>query len=235
MTLDQIFEQLTYGELSQIKPGGLVGESVREEDRKQVIAHLNLGLTELHKRFWLSSKELLIKLYPHIQTYILDKRYAIQNKLSVYTPKYIIDSIYEPYNNDLLKIEMVFNECGECVPLNDRTDCKSIYTPQWNSIQIPLPYEDATVLVQYRADHERIEWDCELDPKQVQVDIPSGLLEPLCLFIGHRTYRALNSDGGQESMNYYQQFEASCQKAIDMGLQVTANTTNMKLDKHGWV
>ena len=237
MTLDEIFDQLSFGELSQIRPGGFftAGEVVPDEDQRQVITHLNLALTELHKRFWLSSKELNVQLYPHISTYTLDKRYAVQNKLSTYMPKYIIDSMYQPFNNDLLKIEMVFNECGECVPLNDRTNPNSLYTPQWNSIQVPMPYEGAAILVQYRADHEKIEWEPMLDPTKVQVDIPMGLMEPLCLFIGHRAYRALNSDGGQENMNYYQQFEAACQKAIDMGLQVTANTTNMKLDHYGWV
>lgn len=235
MTLDQIFEQLTYGELSQLKIGGLVGGQVLEEDWRQVIAHLNLGLTELHKRFWLSSKELLIRLYPHLQTYLLDNRYAVQNKVSTYVPKYIIDSVYAPFTNDLLKIEMAFNECGECVPLNDLTDPCSLFTPQWNSIQIPLPYEDATVLVQYRADHEPLVWKPDMDPKKVQVDFPPGLLEPLCLFIGHRAYRALNSDGGQESMNYMQKFEAACRKAQDMGLEVTPNLTNLKLDHSGWI
>jgi hypothetical protein len=212
-----------------------MGKAVPDEDRQQVIAHLNLALTELHKRFWLSSKELFVKLYPHIQIYHLDKEYAIQNKLSVQVPKYIIDSVYAPFDNDLLKIEIIFNECGECVPLNDRTDPKSLYTPQWNSVQVPLPYKDSSILVQYRADHPRIEWTPTLEPKNVQVNVPMGLMEPLCLFIGHRAYRALNSDGGQESMNYLQQFEAACTRAIDAGLQVTSNTTNLKLDHHGWI
>lgn len=235
MTLDQIFETLTYGELSQIKPGGLVGEKVRPEDYRQVISHLNLGLTELHKRFWLSSKELVVRLYDHIQIYLLDDRYATSNKLSPEVLKYIEDSEYAPFRNDLLKIEMVFDETGECIPLNDRTDCRSVFTPQWNSIQVPMAFDGVRVLVQYRADHEPIKYDCELDPKKVNVDFPMGLLEPLCLFVGHRAYRALNSDGNQESMAYLQQFEAACKKAEDMGLQVTPNMTNTKLDQHGWV
>lgn len=231
MTLLEIFEHLQHSELRHLSLG-LIDNKERQQE---VVSMINLGLTDLHKRFWLSSKELVVKLYPHISTYVLDKRYAIQNINSTYSPKYIIDSPHDVFNNDLLKIELVFNECGECVPINDRTDCKSVYTPQWNSVQVPLPYDDAVILVQYRADHPKIEWSLDLDPEHVQIDVPVGLLEPLCYFVGHRAASALDIDGGQQSMGFYQKYDAACKMAIDLGLQVTTNTTNIKLDRHGWV
>ena len=51
MLLSDLFEQLTYGELSQLEYSGVDDEGFTVNDYKRVIPHINLGLAELHKRF----------------------------------------------------------------------------------------------------------------------------------------------------------------------------------------
>ncbi|MCK5915253.1 MAG: hypothetical protein KAG92_03860, partial [Deltaproteobacteria bacterium] len=121
MTLGEVFKQLTYGELSQLSMGGSEGGRVRPEDYERITAHVNMALRALYRRFFLASKEVIIDLHPQIQTYTIDRRFAITNQDSKEQILYVIDSIYEPYNNDLLKIEQIFNEGGEELYLNDRT------------------------------------------------------------------------------------------------------------------
>ena len=49
MTLSDVFDQLAYGEFSKI----FLGESgaIPQSNWNRIITHINLGLTELYKRF----------------------------------------------------------------------------------------------------------------------------------------------------------------------------------------
>lgn len=235
MKLSDILEQLTYGELSQLNMGGWSGNEVRQEDLAKVVSHINMGLLELHKRFWLRSSDVIIQLYDHIQTYTLDRRYAITNVLSTELYKYIVDSQYEPFQDNVLRIEQVYNEGGELLFLNDLTEPWSVFTPSWNSIQIPFPERHNSLLVHYRAAHPLVRVTPETDAATVDIDIPPGLLEPLLLYVGARAYSALNSDGNAEGNNYLQKFEASCKIAEANGMQIHTNYGNLRLDQKGWV
>ncbi len=76
MLLSDLFDQLTYGELSQLEYGGVDNEGILLENYKRVVPHVNLALTELHKRFLIREEEVTIRCYDHIETYILDPKYA---------------------------------------------------------------------------------------------------------------------------------------------------------------
>ena len=238
-TLADIFEQLTYGELSQVKIGGLdlraLQEEVRPEHYKHVMAYINLGLKELYKRFFLSSKQLIVRIYDHIEVYKLDSRYAITNTEPTDCPKYIMDSPVDPYKDDLLKIEQIYNSCGINVPLNDLTDVRSVFTPQYNTIQVPCPSKYDIMSVHYRASHPSLEWKAGMNPKDIEVLLPEALMEPLLFYIAARFYTALDTDQGQQGSVYTNKFEASCLVARGLGYQVTPEYGNLKLDLQGWV
>lgn len=216
--------------------GGLEGQEVRPEDYRKVVAHVNLALTELYKRFWLSSCEVKIDLYDHISIYHLNSKYAQTNTLSTELYKYISDSQEHPFTDNVLKIEEVFDELGHKVCLNDLNEqgC-SFYTPSYNSIQVPLPFIDASISVHYRGNHPRIKYIPGFDPTKVEVELPDGLLEALLVYVGGRATRVLNSDQNAESNNYKQLFEDSCKRAEALGLQITPQYSNLKLDYKGFV
>lgn len=201
-------------------------------------------------------QELKISILPDIYEYTLHNRYALHNSSSPELDRYIIDTERKPFNNDVLQIEQVFNNKGQELCLNDnmpcpcwsppgwneclttntsrRVDC--LYTPRYDTIKIPAKFVEEEIIVKYRAGHPDLKYDiCRMDPDRVEVNLPPGLLEPLLLFIGHRAYRALNSDQNQESSAYLQQFEAACARAHDLGLEIVRNPTNLRLDYNGWV
>lgn len=256
MTLVEIFDQLTYGELSQLQAGGAVEEEVTPENYKKVLAHINLGLNELYKRFRLSLKEVRIRILPGVYEYILHDRFAEQNSLSSELNRYIVDSAYDPFQNIVLQIEEVLNPKGQALCLNDNIPCPSwsppgwdeccvtetprrldcLYTPRYDTIKIPLTFNEESMTVTYRAGHPPLIYDlCRTDPEKIEVNLPPGLLEPLLLFVGHRAYRALNSDGNLESTAYLKEFETACLRAHDLGLEIVRTPTNSRLDYRGWV
>ena len=62
MTLQDIFDALSAGELSQISIGGQAAGVINKENRAKLLPHINMGLTALFKRFRLKEGELTIQL-----------------------------------------------------------------------------------------------------------------------------------------------------------------------------
>lgn len=247
MFLTELFDQLTYGELSQFEFTGSDEEGITVDDYKRIVPHINMALTELHKRFLIREEEVTIRCYDHIETYILDSKYAASNYESLEPYKYIHDSVFEPFVDNVLKIEKVFNEDGQELHLNEtdpyiiqtetlQTSKKawSINTPNFNTIQIPYPMVENQILVEYRANHEKILVK-GLNPDTQEIKIPSHMLEALLLYIAGRAYSSLGGESAQEGMAYMARFEASCKNIETLNLVNKENATNQKLEVNGWV
>lgn len=236
MTLADIFEHLTYGELSSLELGDPYAGGIEPGQYKRIATHINAALKALYTRFWLHSGEVIIDLYDHITIYTLDSKHAQTNKLSTEFPKYIADSEFDPFREEMLiKIEQVFNECGEHICLNDVTEPWSIFTPKYNQLQIPFPDRHNSISVQYRKAPEKIVVDENTDPTEVDIPVPTALHEALLMYVAHRAFRSLNSDQNQESTNYMNLYEQACQRAEMAGLFITTNTGNLRLEQNGWV
>jgi hypothetical protein len=262
MLLSDLLDQLTYGELTQLEYGGVDDEGMVSDNYKRVIPHINLGLSELHKRFLLRAEEIIIDCEDHISTYHLTREYARTNETSTQPYKYIHDSIFEPFQDNVLKIEKVFNENGKELFLNTKGAVSHIggnntgklrvgetplfgmdvgsafwgvHTPSFNTVQIPFPMETNSLLVEYRADHPRINVK-DLDPSSTEVEIPSYLLEALLQYVSARAYTSLGGEGGaQQGMTFMAKFEASVAKAEQLGLVNIDIPINQKLEVNGWV
>lgn len=234
MLLSDVFDHLTYGELSQVAVGGRDSGGVQLEDYPMVISHINMGVIELYKRFPLKLSQVIIQLYSEIGTYYLDSKYAESNTSSTEPKKYIMDGV-QPFDNDVLIIDSVYDEDGQELPLNEEEMTYSVFTPTYNSIQVPFSDEANAINVVYRAAPARISKSIT-DPTTVDVEIPYQLLDPLLLYIGSRVHSSLNLDNASaEANNYYQKFEASCNKVLELGLSIVNQHTNVRLWRDGWV
>lgn len=234
MKLQEIFDQLAYGELSQVALGG--EGTISEKDYPKLISHINLGLLELHKRFDLRREEVHIQQYEHIQTYVLDTKYAQTNTDSTEPVKYIMDSTFEPYEGNALKIERVFNEEGYEFILNDDSDYTSLHTPGHLSILVPLPEPTASLLVEYRASLPKIPLT-GINPSEYEVDLPITYLEPLIYYVAGRVFAPLTdmSIGANDGATYMARFEQSCLKITEMALVNKSNNLNDKFRRNDWV
>ena len=247
MLLSDLFDQLTYGELSSINYGGVDNEGIVAADFKRVIPHINLGLTELYKRFPLLLQEVIVRQYDQIQTYILHSDFAVTNTESTEPIKYIHDSIYQPFTDNILQIDRIFNEIGEEL-FNNESDPYLIYssqkqtsnrywsvsTPAFNTIQVPYPEKENAMSVIYKAGHERIPTS-GIDPTKVEVKIPPNLEEALLLYIAARAYTGMGGENVQVGMAYTQRFEQSVMKIKELGLSNQDVTVNQRLEVNGWV
>lgn len=236
MKLQEIFDQLSYGELGDLDVGNKHNGGIAVEDYSKIVPHINMALTALYKRFTLAYDEVYVQQYDHISTYILDNKYAVTNTGSTEPIKYIDDTPYKPFNGDLLiKIDQVFNELGQELYTNDSNTHSSVYTPTYNSIQVAHPVSTNAMRIIYTKSHDRILVE-GLNPATTNVDIPVSYLDPLLAFVASRVFASMGGVENQnQSNNYMQKYEMVCQEIERLNLTQKDNTSNIRLEINGWV
>jgi hypothetical protein len=237
-TLQEIFDTLASGELAHTGAGDFdTEEFVSEIDPRryhQLITHINLGLKDLYTKFWLSTGEVILDLVDEKEFYKLSPRFAVTNTESP-EAKYIMDSLDNPFTGNVAKIEEIYDESGCKQPLNDLSAEYSYYTSAYNVLQVPLPNDNNQIAVMYRATHPKIVYSGDMNPEEVEVDIPPQLFSALCLYVGHRYYAALDFDQGQKESAYFQKYQVQCAEVERAGLFVQPEHNNWRFKEYGWV
>jgi hypothetical protein len=254
MTLAEILEALQTGELAFLK----VGDLAKANEVDKVVAHLNLGLIDLHTRFLLRRKEVDVWVLPEVRDYEL---HASRGKIwGTEGVTYLADSPEEPFQNDLLKINKIYNkgslekldeydrilvnrgreDCRDYrtypeLPLNDDNRPDSFHELAFNVVRIPPNYDSPTFTVEYRAVGDKITYKVGDDPCRIQVPISRAFLQAILYWVGYRVTSSLNTDQAQEQINYFKLYEQTLARLSSMGHQITPDGTNLRLDCNGWV
>lgn len=235
MLLSELFMYLAYGELSQMAIGTNNRGGIDESDYPTLISHINLGLTNLHSRLPLKQSQVIIAQQSDRILYPLTSIYAT-NSNSEEKNKFILDSATAPFINDVLKIEEVYTDKNILLSLNDSTNTESLFTPSFNTLQIPSPKSNKVLAVLYRANHPQLPAKRGVDISALNVDIPTVLIEPLLTFIVGRVVAAGSNQASiQEAAAYQQKFELQVQQIINSGALSVDHPSNLRLRSNGWV
>jgi len=237
MRLSQLFDLLNYGELSQLSITGNDQGIIDQSNQAAIITHLNLALLELYKRFPIKTGEVTVQTLSYLSDYRLDSRYAYTNPYQtddIAYPKYIMDTPFDPFTDDVLVIEEVADEAGDLYTVNDENDCNSIMIMDYNAINVANPGLEAALFVQYRAAPPKIDPNTTLSYDEIVVPITDQYLEPLLNYIAYRSFAAFNMNN-PEAVSYYAKFEASCGLIRQEGLRHKVARSNEKLECNGWV
>lgn len=223
MLLQEIFDQLTHGELVQVHLGGSEEGAINPKNYIQVISHVNLGLTALHKRFLIRQQDFLLALEPEVTQYTLPV-------------------------TDLLKVERVYTDAGYELDLNDLGNVMSLIMMSSRKIQVPEPIVNKVIglpeelktnnlRVVYRANHFKINEDTDLDfPEDLEVELPDVFLEPLLYFIASRVHNPMGMTNEFHAGNsYYAKYEAACQHIEQHNLSLGMASQHSRFSQNGWV
>ena len=250
MQLQTIFDALTFGELSNLGMGGLELGGVQTTRYKQVVNHINLGMTALHKRFNLKEEILTLALQPGLTQYILKDTHAVSGFSSI-SPRTILDSTAKPFQNNIVKIVSVTTDSGFEMALNNGADLYSVFTPSFNILNIPIELVTApqpadfptdlitTMLkVAYQANAIPITEDNGLDdPEGTEVELPDSYLMALLYFVGNRANTPTGAGQNEANLGgiYYKKFLDECKRIEDDGLDVDQGAQSTRLKAKGWV
>lgn len=235
MLLSDIFEHLTHGELSQLAIGIGDDGAVAPTDYPKLVSYVNMGLLALYKRFPVLEKQLTIQQLDEVTRYNLTYPYALYNTNSIIAEadRYIIDSATDLFLGDVLKVEQVFDELGEELPLNNSEEDTSLFTPSPLILQIPQPVAANSTFLLYRAAPKKI-LIAGLDPFSEDVLLPDSLLEPLLYYVGGRAQGAIIS-GSPAEQSLMTKYENACAWIDRYGLLQVENNSNVKPEREGWV
>lgn len=230
MLLLDLFGYIANIEASSLNIGNADDGTIETKYHPKVIRAINLALIEVYKTFPVKEKEIVIQLYPQFTNYKLHNDYAVTNIASSKPIKYIIDSSFDPFQNDVLKIEKVFNEFGEEFALNTESNQYSLYTPEFDVLLHPYPQIENAVFVQYRALPIQIELTAV--PGTYDVSLPLSVLNIALLFIG---YKLLIGTNKKEASEKFGEYLIAVQQAETQSLFRTDETASQKIEVAGWV
>lgn len=234
MNLQEVFDQLTCGELSMLKLGGAESGAIPEASFKNVVGSVNLGLTALFKRFNLKEGRLTLILVPGQTIYPL-------------TTEFIEDTLQSPFQDDVLKVEKVKTASGFEMSVNEANDEYSIMTPSMTTIEVPkkvldqgadLPSElrGDKLTVIYRANHPKIVVDDDFEPEEVNLLLPDSHLQALLYFVASRHYNPIGMvNEFNMGNNWFSKYEMECQRLTNEGLEVNQSNKEDNFRRNGWV
>lgn len=237
MTLEELFQRLSYGPLANLAIAGEGSGGIKEEKKPSIVLYANDALLRLHTRFLLIEKELILKQVDGISSYELTPQFTHSASLGDNPPAvipYIEDTLAKPFQDDLIKILTVYDHSGCEVPLNDELACNSYYTPQNHILQIRHPIQDVLNQVVYQARHPKLSFNPATLTQQII--LPSTLEEALLSYIAYLHYSSMN---GQENLargsEYLSRYNAICIENESRGV-VNNNdeASNTKLEDRGF-
>lgn len=251
MKLIEVFNQLTFGELSQIHIGGNTGPEgeINEDNYRAIMVHINLGLAALYKRFNLKENQLVLALQAGQSTYPLYSKFAVNNTKSTELVRYILDTPAAPFVDDIIKIERVLTPDGEEMGINIEKDMYACATPSMMVLRVPPVMIDgstglpdylkdvAELTVVYRAKHPIMDPDVgSFDPTRLEVELPYSHLQALCLFVASRVNNPIGMTNEFHAGNSYAaKYEQECQLLEGEGIQVDQGSGTNRLQDKGFV
>ena len=238
MKLSEVFSQLTYGELSQLNLGGAAAGSIDVGNYPQVVAHVNLGLLALYKRFHLKEGRLNFTLKSGVSYYPLDTEEDV---------RFVQNKGEEEFADDILKVERVLTAAGYELGLNDLEDVYACTTPSDKMLRVPLAIaaqgmdlpsqlKTPTLTVVYRAQHPMLVVTAAFNPAKVVVELPYTHLEALLLYVASRVHNPIGMTNEFHAGNSYAaKFEQACQQLELQNLRVDQGSQSNRLQRNGWV
>lgn len=242
MRVEDVFEGLSYGELSNLALSGEGSGDIDTNRISKLVLYLNDGLARIHNRFKLREREISVRLVEDQKTYHLKSQFAESSgSTSVH---YLMDlEDEEPFDDTILKILGVYDaDTGKNLPVNDREHRDSVFTPKEKMLRVPEPEEGKILNVVYQATHSKLfglnETETNLDDVLAQeVELPSYLEEAINNYVAHKLYSHMNGgDNAARARDYYGAYDLICS---ELEQKDTPNegyhVSHMKLEERGFV
>lgn len=228
MVFDDIVKALHYGDLSA---HGIFAVDLTKENTEKLLYSINQAAIDIYTRFPLLEKTLTILQRAGVTTYPLHKEYAFTNQ-PMAKDWFILDSKYEPFLGDVIKITGMCDEGGNEYKQNTLEHfCKVFYTSSPDVIELVDIEPENALFVNYRARHPVI-------TETSQVIIPPNWLPAFYALVAHKIYAGGTAQEhvvkAGELMQKYELFCAQ-QREFGMSNEDAYSEFQLKFERGGWV
>lgn len=209
MTVEELFQKLSYGELSNLAAAVDGTGTIKKEQRNRIIHFANEGLKRLHLRFHLRQRDLMINTAKTAQIISLDE--------------------------DVIDIIAILNAYGEPVPFSTNVRPGEFYV-QCRKLYVPAESEIRELMVNFHIRHpvlNPIEKDTDLAQN---IRLAPELQPALTAYIAAEMYGAMNSpDAIATAAGLRNKFEGLCVEASNLGVVPSEMRPTSKFDERGFV
>lgn len=258
MNLKEVLENLAASEIFTFDLVDLRDEppQIENDKLKRLIILINLGLTDLYRRFTIKEEVLDLKVTSDIKRYKLIASNAVSDQYS--ETSYILDSVEDPFKGTVQAILRLYSPYGRQLSLNsesttiqaisgvythDQTTATNhlISTPTFNELLFrDIPAEGVYQVV-YKGGTPRLataeSWGTIED---VEVDLPVMYLNALCYFVASKMYNPLGAISIQQSNfhegnNWRAMYEEECTKLKNDLAGVNSYSEVSNFTRGGWI
>lgn len=216
--------------LNQARGGELKSLSTVDKTDKIVIEYINAGLRALFTRFSVKTEEAIIALSDSKSLYTLDPS---DTDVTVQGAPILVD--------DVLGIISAFDELGASLPINDTSRLDGIFTPSYNTVQVPITADGGFISIIYRQNptilsaEDLTDANGALITDTFNVDIPPQLIEPLLHYIGYRAHGSVDGMIEKENNTHYIRFKSACTEIEDLGVMTYENLPSRDVSVKGFL
>lgn len=235
MNLSDLCKRLANGRLSNLALVETVSNVriIKETERSKVIDAINEALIRLYTRYILKEKDVVIALRDHIITYRLNSLYSesLYPTVGVEIP-YILDLPGDVFCDDVIKILEVYDHDGCLLPLNDTGNSCSVFSPQYDTIQVPEPETGKLINVVYQAKHKVL---TVADPLE-EIILPDTLYGALEAYVAYLIFADINTDDAKiRSDKQLLLYERICSEVVMTdAVSTTTINSNTTFSLRGW-
>lgn len=231
MSILDVMNELTHGELSQYAFGGADNGIIQECHYPKVMSAINRGINQIQQDLSLIENSMRIKMIEGVLTYPIHSRHSIVN--GSHPVKYVDDSLHAPFEDDILRILQVYNKQGRQLPINEVNNIESIYIPQHNVIQNPFARDGDVLGIIYTRFTRPLQVVTEEEAAITYLPIPDYTLPALYAYVSARMTAGITTaqeieDSGNSMSNYEQiiaklKYTPAIQEGVYLNTKLTDN------------
>jgi hypothetical protein len=244
MNVDDFFKKLSFGELSGLHVGGEGAGFIRPDSQNRMVSHINSVLSVLSSRFSHNLDYVIVELMTGVNTYVLDPKHMVSDTsvLNV-SNRYIIDTVQEPFPNNVIKILNISEmddpatvDIDETRPvvLNKTPYTAGVRMLSDKSFRVADPVAGQRLMIEYRASIPQLSVPVN---KLQEIKIIPTMIEALEAGVAARVFRGMNGDA---NLIRAKELEATFESLLNMTkmedlLNETAVTDFDKIADKGFV
>lgn len=234
-TTKTLLDRLAQGELSSTKAGDT--GTILTAELPKVLMNLNKAMDEMYARKELFTREILVRSTLEITHYYLRDDYLASNDASSEPVKYLDDSLCTFEGSKVVKILDVYDAFGRQLFMNKAMEPLSVFTPQYDCLQITANHQSLELYVIYQSLHPTLQYDETTDPDtDTNVEIPPALITPLLQLAASNYFSDMGTDAAIAKGS---RLRAEYELAIDAHTildtdSTSPNYSNQKLERNGF-
>lgn len=231
MLVSNIINDLKYGELRNFNLGDSSEEGLFPVHYTMMINLINQGILDIYSRVPLMFKEIFIQPRTNMTIYRLLKKHAVSDT-TPNVPKFILDSVEEPFHGNIIKIHAIFNKTGCMYTLNDTAICDSIFVTGMDTIQVPDPSDTEPLSIIYRTYPKEIFENGDITQ---EIDLPAVYKQALLHFIVAKCHLSrAHMDSEMKESTYMNKYIAEIEFQRSLGHIVADETSATKFGVRGF-